>query len=311
MSKVVYAIEPHFQEQGSNFKMAPFQAWHAIGGRTQKVYTFPKLIDSLSYKVDFPKFYDTRKRCVLRFVEACTIRHDCFPEYMTHETIPMIWDCWPRYFEKVADWLKKYRVKAAIFTASYNALKIKERIPQLNVCTITEGIDITKYDEGKELKDRDIDLLEYGRIERNYFKKYVSGINHVNTKNSRGRMSTWEKLLYTISTSKICVALPRCDVDPDFTGGIETLTQRFWEGMLSRCVLIGRAPRELIDLIGYDPVINIDRENAEEQVQDIVAHIEDYQPLVDRNREVALKMAPWEIRMKQIMDWLNNLGYDA
>ena len=72
-------------------------------------------------------------------------------------------------------------------------------------------------------------------------------------------MSSWKKLIDTISCSRICVSLPRCDVDPSFMGGMETLTQRFWEGMLSRCVLIGCAPQELIDFIGYNPVINIDK----------------------------------------------------
>ena len=92
--------------------------------------------------------------------------------------------------------------------------------------------------------------------------------------------------------------------------GIETLTQRFWEGMLSRTVLLGRAPKELIDLVGYNPVVTLDKEHADEQVRDIVEHISEYQDLVDKNRETALRMAPWEIRMKQIMEWLEGLGYE-
>ena len=54
----------------------------------------------------------------------------------------------------------------------------------------------------------------------------------------------------------------------------------------------------------------IDKEHADEQVMDIVEHISEYQDLVDKNRETALKMAPWEIRMKQIMEWLEGLGYE-
>ena len=63
-------------------------------------------------------------------------------------------------------------------------------------------------------------------------------------------------------------------------------------------------------VIGYNPVIDIDYDHFADQVYDIVAHVEDYQPLVDKNREVALQMAPWEIRMKQVMEWLKGLGYD-
>jgi hypothetical protein len=79
--------------------------------------------------------------------------------------------------------------------------------------------------------------------------------------------------------------------------------------MLSRSVLVGRAPQELVDLIGYNPVITLDRQNAEKQIKDILAHINDYQPFVDKNREIALAMAPWSIRIKKIMNWLTELGY--
>ena len=79
----------------------------------------------------------------------------------------------------------------------------------------------------------------------------------------------------------------------------------------SRTVLLGRAPKELIELIGYNPVIVLDKNHPDEQVRDIVNHISDYQELVDKNREMALRMAPWEIRMKKIMTWLESLGYQV
>ena len=51
---------------------------------------------------------------------------------------------------------------------------------------------------------------------------------------------------------------------PELAGDIETLTQRYWECMLSRIVMLGHAPQELIDLIGYNPVIEIDKEHVKE-----------------------------------------------
>ena len=81
--------------------------------------------------------------------------------------------------------------------------------------------------------------------------------------------------------------------------------------MLSRTVLLGRAPKQLLELIGYNPVIDLDKNHPDEQVRDIVSHISDYQELVDKNRETALRLAPWEIRMKKIMTWLESLGYQV
>ena len=53
--------------------------------------------------------------------------------------------------------------------------------------------------------------------------------------------------------------------------------------------MIGHAPQELINLIGYNPVIEIDKDNPHHQLEDVIAHISDYQELVNRNRDAALK----------------------
>ena len=98
---------------------------------------------------------------------------------------------------------------------------------------------------------------------------------------------------------------------PEVAGDIETLTQRYWENMLSRIVMVGHAPKELVDLIGYNPVIDLDREHPNEQILDILAHISDCQPLVDRNRETALRLGEWTLRMKKVMEWLRGVGYEV
>lgn len=309
MVKKVFAVQPCIQEIGSNFKQSPFKAWRNIGGNIASNHYPPRKFYFIGHYFDFPTI-KLSNECRLRFVEACTLNFDCFPEYIFYETIPIIWDCWPHHWKKTEMWLKRHKVKCAIFTSSQVADEMKQRLPNINILTITEGIDIEPYHCGDILKNRSIDLLEYGRVERNFFRDYVGGINHVNTRNSNGRMRTWDLLVKTMCDAKVTVALPRCDTDLQFTGGIETLTQRFWEGMLSRSVLIGRAPKELIEHIGYNPVIDINKTKPDQQVRDILSHIEDYQEFVDKNRETALRMAPWEIRMKQVMEWLTSLGYE-
>lgn len=107
-----------------------------------------------------------------------------------------------------------------------------------------------------------------------------------------------------IVNAKVTIAVPRCDVVPICH---ETLTQRYWECMLSRMVMVGRAPKELTDFIGYNPVIDIDYNNLYGQIKDITSNIERYQPLVDRNRETALRLAPWELRMREVKEWLEKM----
>ncbi len=83
--------------------------------------------------------------------------------------------------------------------------------------------------------------------------------------------------------------------------------------MLSRIVMVGHAPKELVDLVGYNPVIEMDMEHDLEQVEQILSEIENpvYQEMVDRNRETALRMGSWDLRMRQVMEWLKGLGYEV
>ena len=39
------------------------------------------------------------------------------------------------------------------------------------------------------------------------------------------------------------------------------------------------------------------------------SNIEDYQELVDKNRDTALKMGSWKLRMQQIQEWLKSVNY--
>lgn len=306
--KKVKAVKPYAFSGKPSFKQQPYDAWVVMGGLTVDAHYPPRFLHGLVYKHSLMALGQNRKEARLRFVEPVSMSFDTFPDYMRYEIIPMIWDCWPMFFDKVVDWLRKYHVRTVIFTSSQTAERMRKEFPDMNILAVTEGINTQFYHAGEFLVDRSIDLLEYGSMERNFFRELVPGINHVNRNNADGCMDSFEQLTDTMSHAKVTIALPRCDTAPELTGDIETLTQRFWECMLSRTVLLGRAPKELIDLIGYNPVIDLDRNNPDQQVREIVSRISDYQELVGKNRETALKMAPWEIRMKKVMEWLVSLG---
>ena len=67
-------------------------------------------------------------------------------------------------------------------------------------------------------------------------------------------------------------------------------------------------PQELVDFIGYNPVIELrDDISAEELIADVLENIEIYQSLVDKNRETAEKLGSWKVRMKWLMNELDDL----
>lgn len=86
---------------------------------------------------------------------------------------------------------------------------------------------------------------------------------------------------------------------------------RYWESMLSRCVIVGHCPKELCNLLGYNPVIEADIDHAAAQLEEILSNISSYQSLVDRNRETALRNAAWDYRIELIFKVLEQLGYSA
>ena len=311
--KIVKAIPPYIYKGASNFKYYLCEAWEKIGGKVSRNFYPPQFLHSLIYRITLPSVFIKSKREVrLRFVSGYSIQFDTFPDYAFYEVIPVIWDCWPKQVESVAAFFRKHQVKTAIFTSSQTADIFRRLFPQMNVLTITEGIKIDLYSPGNVLSDRKIDILEIGRKDGNFFKTPLpEGINHVKTGNFARTFQSDEEFRAALADTKVTVTVPRCDVNPETAGNIETLTQRYWECMLSRIVMVGRAPKELIDLIGYNPVIDWDGNDASPLVSDILGNIGKYQDLVNRNYETAKEMASWEMRMKDIMIYLKNKGYSV
>ncbi|MDO4195453.1 MAG: hypothetical protein Q4D33_04790, partial [Prevotellaceae bacterium] len=68
--------------------------------------------------------------------------------------------------------------------------------------------------------------------------------------------------------------------------------------------ILGHAPKELVDFIGYNPCVEIDIEDPRKQIRDILSHIKEYQGLVDKNRKTALAHSDWKLRMKVLMSIL-------
>lgn len=310
--KIVKAIPPYIYKSASNFKYYPCEAWEKIGGKVSRNFYPPQFLHSLIYRITLPSIFKNKREARLRFVSGYSIQFDAFPDYAFYEVIPLIWDCWPKQVESVAAFFRKHQVKTAIFTSSQTADVFRDLFPKMNILTITEGIKIDLYSPGNVLSERKIDILEIGRKDGNFFMSPLpDGINHVKTGNFARTFQSDEEFRAALADTKVTVTVPRCDVDKKTAGNIETLTQRYWECMLSRIVMVGRAPKELIDLIGYNPVVDWDGNDASLLVTDILNNIEEYQELVDRNCEIARKMAPWEIRMKSVMEYLKKKGYDV
>ena len=317
--KTVKAVAPYIYPGGINFKHKPYEAWVKLGGQVASAHYPPRWMHGLAFRYELPDWcksvncqfsiVNSHNEARLRFVQPWTIEFDTFPDYALYEVIPFFWDVWPENFEKTFAWLKKHNTKTAIFTSSQVAEMVRARFPEMNVLAVTEGIDVETYSEGKLLKDREIDFLEYGRNIDNVVKYRFQGLNVLRGQKDGKNLLTSEQLLKGLQNSKVVAAYTKKWTNPEQAGDIDTLTQRYWECMLSGCVMIGHAPRELVDLIGYNPVIEIDRENPNEQLRDVLSNIANYQDLAGRNRKSAIKYGDWKYSMQRVMIFLQDKGY--
>lgn len=235
-----------------------------------------------------------------------------FPYGLDYEIVPMLWDMWPYSWSILYKDLKALKVKRAFVTVRQMAVKLHDDLG-IDAYWIPEGIDVTSVIPGKDLIYRDIEIYEFGRQLPKYHKVLMSlyGKEKITTYvgnkyDKEGKLlslayDTNEEMYKALRNIKIMINFPQCDTNPQRAGGLETLTQRYWEAMLSKCLILGRAPQELIDLAGYNPVINIDWTNPENQLLSILDNIDKYQNLVNRNYSFAKKNASWDNRVQEII----------
>lgn len=254
-----------------------------------------------------------RKQALLVTANGGTLLENVFPYYFNYEIIPMLWDVWPSKWPVLYKDLKLFDCKVVFVTVRAVAEKINKELP-IKAYWVPEGIDVCVYNKGSNLEDRTNTVLELGRQKKDYHivlqKLNNSGklVNYSASKTLPNGMldvdnllfKTNEEMIRCLPTYKIMICFPQTDTNPERAGDVETLTQRYWEAMLCRCVLVGRAPQELIDFIGYNPVIDVDWRNPELQIMGILDDVSSYQPLVDKNYEIATRKASWDNRIQLI-----------
>ncbi|MDE7377761.1 MAG: glycosyltransferase [Paraprevotella sp.] len=281
---------------------------------------FGKLMALIGLLIHLPKWHRPAKAVIVCSRGRHIVR-DAMPYALYTEVIPMFWDSWPRTWNKQVKAIRSLNCKICFFTSSEAAYRLSREVKDIKAYWIPEGIDCNDYTMGPPLQERSIDVYELGRQKADYhchliamktdhtLTSYIANEYDANGKLKKLAFDTATDLLNSLPDIRIVISFPSCDTHPVESGGMETLTQRYWEAMLCGCLIIGRAPKELIQFIGYNPVIDADFRNPRKQLSDILEHIGDYQELVNRNRKTALQYAPWESRAKQIKEILRSNNY--
>lgn len=233
------------------------------------------------------------------------------------EIVPMLWDCWPEAWPALERDLRLLKVRTCIMTASAAVERFRPLFPDITFIHLPEGVDMDDYRPGPPLVERSIDVYEIGRKYPDFHRMLIDGnladcCNFIYlNKKADGRsfiFNDFDDFLEALRDAKITVSFPSSVTEP-IHAQVETLSMRYWESMLSGCLIVGRCPRELSDILGYNPVIEADMNNPVGQLKNILANIGDYQGMADRNLAMALRCASWRVRIKALFSALECLGY--
>lgn len=262
-----------------------------------------------------------RKEALLVAANGMSIKDNSFPYYGSFEIIPVLWDVWPYTWKRMYNSLRLLDVHV-VFVTSRQVVDMINKETSIHAYWLPEGIRPSLYQNIHTLANRQYDVFEMGRRYAKYHAvvnllckeqkiKVVSpcNLNDNGTLDDKNVAYTDEELHALMSETRIMVCFPQCDTNPYRAGEIETLTLRYWEAMLSGCIMVGRAPIELVDLIGYNPVIEVDWKRPQEQLYEILSCISKYQALSNRNYEVAKEYAPWTGRISMLIRSLLREGY--
>lgn len=285
------------------------EAWCAAGGATLIDRRLPRKLRSAMGHLGFAFGpWNVRRKLVVS--GSGRIESVAWPWCYTYEIVPFMWDMWPGYVDFFCKFLRHNRVRLAFCTSRQQTELLRIKNPGVRVEWIPEGVDVKLYPCGEELSKRPVDVLEYGRRKEDLHRELVersAGRFQLQYQTGRAHLfPDFGALTAGLRRAKISICYPQCDTNPTRAGGVETLTQRYWECMLSGTLICGRAPKELIDLCGYDPVVSVDNASAD-QIVEVLNSIESWQHLVDRNRKTAERIAGWDKRIPLIMKALEQL----
>jgi len=180
---------------------------------------------------------------------------------------------------------------------------------------LPEATDPFDYCPTKSWYERDIDVLELGRQNRSFHEQLLDPLAKANRQHlfekAEGEIIFPDRTSFLdgLSRSKMSICFPCSQTHPERCGLVETVTHRYFESMASKCLVAGHAPQELIDLFGYNPVIEIQEGHEVEQIESSLTDPNGFQQLVDRNYRRLLEIGTWKTRIATLLDIVRDFPF--
>lgn len=225
--------------------------------------------------------------------------------FTKHTRSIYLFDAWPQDYKKIIDFITEFKIDYLFVTSSQSAKYLAKELSNMNVFWIPEGINPYEY-KHLSIENKTIDILALGR-KYDYYHEQI--VNYCETKNLKylfekikGELvfPTRQGFIEGLASSKISICVPSNITHPQRSGDVETMTIRYLQSMVSKCLILGHAPLELIELFGYNPVIEINKESPVEQLEHILKNYSDYTSLIEKNYQMVFLKHTWELRWEKI-----------
>lgn len=236
--------------------------------------------------------------------------HKCLPFFaLANRKSLYFFDAWPSCHTQIQRFVTHFSVDDLFFSSSQVADVFQRRNPSRRCRWIPEGINPDEYRQ-IDYGEKDIDVLQIGRKYDLYHEKIATplqmeGFKYLYEK-VKGQVifPSREEYVQGLARAKISICTPSSVTHPDRSGEVSTLTIRYLQSMVSKCLIVGVKPAEMDRLFDYDPIIEIDMEDPVGQLRRILASYQSYIPLIERNYETVNARHTWAHRVKDMLELL-------
>ena len=216
-----------------------------------------------------------------------------------------MFDAWPDVHDRIRAIVGSWEVDNVFLSSLMAAERLRISSNRCRFFWIPEGVDSDLY-RHCPYADKDIDVLQLGRRYDAFHDSIVSSLEQSNRvylyEKVKGEIifPTKDSFIDGLARSKVSICVPSSITHPARSGDIETMTTKYLQSMLSKCLILGHAPTEMISLFGYNPVIEIDMHDPVKQIHFVLDHLEDYVPLIERNHVMVKEHHTWRHRWETI-----------
>ncbi len=220
-----------------------------------------------------------------------------------------LFDAWPARHSEIAAFAENWGIQYAFVTSSQAAKRLGDLSSSCTFLWVPEGIDPARY-QHRSVIEKDIDVLQLGRKYDAHHNVIAPALENAGRsylyESEKGRLifPTREEFVSGLARARISICVPSSMTHPNRAGDIATMTIRYLQSIVAKSVVLGHAPAEMVDLFGYNPVVEIDMTDPAGQVDEILSNYDKYLSLVERNYNVVVAHHSWADRWKRMSEVL-------